>query len=313
MAGKKRKRRTNKKLPGVSLEETVARIQRMMAPGSTVSHNEVLIDHLGHTNQCDVVIRGTFAGHPILGIIECKDHSRKKGRPEVRDFASKCNLLGAGLRILVSKKGFTKSALELAKYEHVDCLSLLPIDAQQAGFTIGHWWYGVVSKWARANLEVHFALGEPPLPVFRSEAVLWEGKPVLDWFLRELLVTHGGRTEEGAFQIHVPFKEVRQLTIEGKESPVRALTCHAVRIHKNKRKWVSYTGDAFYDWQTGTLRLPAGAPLVGSAVETDVSLWDDYEGELPDLTTPPTDQPFRVIMKDIQVWDEKEVVDLTRL
>jgi hypothetical protein len=97
--------------PGVSLERIVARIQQMMDPNSTVTHNEVLEDRVGNRRQYDVVIRGHFGGRPVLGVMECKDHSRKRGPDAVEAFAKKTENLGANLRIIVARKGFTKQAL----------------------------------------------------------------------------------------------------------------------------------------------------------------------------------------------------------
>src|SRR5215831_18005210 len=89
-------------LPGISFEKTVAAIQQMMDPNSTVTHNEKLTDRVGNKRQYDVVIRGQFGGRPVLGVMECKDHSRKKGPDAVEAFAKKSENLGANLRIMVS-------------------------------------------------------------------------------------------------------------------------------------------------------------------------------------------------------------------
>ena len=131
---------------GVSLEQIVARIQQMMDPHSTVTWNEWLTDRVGNRRQYDVVIKGEFGGRPILGIIECKDHNRRKGPADVEAFSKKLENLGARLGLMVSRKGFTPQALELAKHEHIGCLSLLPDDPVQAGFSIGCMFYAVISR-----------------------------------------------------------------------------------------------------------------------------------------------------------------------
>src|ERR1700694_2881048 len=113
---KKDGKKTQKVHPGIALEKAVARIQQMMDANSTVHHNETLEDRVGNKRQFDVVIRGQFGGRPILGVIECKDHNRKKGPADVEAFAKKSENLGANLRLMVSKKGFPKQALKLAKH-----------------------------------------------------------------------------------------------------------------------------------------------------------------------------------------------------
>ena len=76
-------------------------------------------DRVGNRRQYDVVIRGQFAGRQVLSVIECKDHSRKKGPDAVEAFAKKTENLGANLRMMFSKRGFTKMALNLAEHEHI--------------------------------------------------------------------------------------------------------------------------------------------------------------------------------------------------
>ena len=69
----------------------------MMDPNSTVTHNEKLKDRVGNIRQYDVVIRGQFGGRHVLGVIECKDHSRKKGPNTIEAFSKKTENLGANL------------------------------------------------------------------------------------------------------------------------------------------------------------------------------------------------------------------------
>ena len=187
--GKQRKARNKKSKLATrhsALEQTVARIQQMMDSNSTVTRNETLEDRFGNWRQFDVVIRGQLGGAPILGVIECKDHSRKKGPDAVEAFAKKAENVGANFKIMVSKKGFTKQALRLAKKEFVGCLSLLPKDPNQTGWCIGTFWYGSIRRWEKVYLQVHFNAGGPPISGFSSESVLWRGLPVVHWFLRHL-------------------------------------------------------------------------------------------------------------------------------
>jgi hypothetical protein len=120
------KDKANSDRSGASLEQTGARIQQMMDPNSTVTRNEKLPDKDGLIRECDVVIRGTFGGRPILGIGECKDHSRKKQMEAIDAFAKKCESLNANFKFMVSKKGFSPNALARGIAENVGCLSLLP-------------------------------------------------------------------------------------------------------------------------------------------------------------------------------------------
>lgn len=129
---------------GTSLEQAVARIQQLMDPGTVVEHNVTLADRLGINSQFDVVIRGSMGGREQIGVIECKDHTVKIGPALVRSFIHKVRDINAGMALMVSKKGFTRQALTIAKHEGVGTLSLLPNDPADAGFSIGVRWYGRV-------------------------------------------------------------------------------------------------------------------------------------------------------------------------
>lgn len=307
-------RQKQNEAPGINLEKVVARIQQMMDPKSTVTHNELLEDRVGNKRQCDVVIRGHFGGRPVIGIIECKDHSRKKGPDAVEAFAKKAENLGANIRIMVSKKGFTKQALQLAKHENIGCLSLLPTPSEQVGFSIGDVWYGVISKWTRVRLEIHFAIQSTPLPTVDANTARWKGKSASKWFLRELFTTYKNETKNDQMTITLNFTEPRIMEIEGREYSVAGISCHAIHIYQKKKKWVSWSGDAFYDWHAGQLKIPANGTVVGSAIETDLTAWSDYDGDIPQAEQ--YTGFIRAILYDSQKWnptEDSEVPDLESL
>ncbi len=280
----------------------------MMAPNSEVLHDEILLDRIGNNRQCDVVIRGEYAGWPILGIIECKDHSRKKGPDEIEAFAKKTEHLRANFRLFFSRKGFTQQALRLAEHENIGCLSLLPDDPDQAGFSIGQMFYGVVDLWRNTSLQIHFApetIHNTPFK-FDSESVLWQGKPVFNWFLRELFTTHKDAepSEPGkAFVLTVKFDQPTDFEIDGKSFRLTAISCISQRSKTYKKKWVSWSGDAFYDWHKKRFTVPPKGLIVGSSIESDVREWDDYEGELPDMSNENNPGFLNVIVHYKQAWD----------
>lgn len=302
------------KTPGKNLEEVVARIQQMMDPKSTVTHNEVLHDRVGNKRQYDVVIRGQFGGRLVLGIIECKDHCRKKGPDAVEAFAKKTENLGANLRLIVSRRGFTKQALQLAKHENIGCLSLLPDHSEQVGFSIGDMWYGIIRKWTNIRLFVNLATPSISLPAFDPHTVKWKGKPVANWFLKELFTTYGGETKTGDLKIDLKFTQPREIEVAGNEFSVSSISCTAERIYRKKRKWVSWSGDAFFDWNANKISIPANGTIVGSGVETDLDAWPDYDGNIPEGE--PHTGLVRAILYETQNWDptqDNEIPDLTSL
>jgi len=311
------KPKSKRERPGGELEEAVARIQEMMDPGSSVTRNEWLTDRVGIKRECDVVIRGHFAGQAVLGVIECKDWSRKVGVQNVEAFSKKVENLGANVRAMVSRKGFTKDGLKLAEHEHIGCWSLLPDDPGQVGFSIGQMVYGIIRKWTKLRLHIHFSHTPAPIKRVHGETVKWQGKPVWKWFARELMTKHGDETREGDLTLQCEFEEPRSIEIEGKNYLVNGIDCEAIHVCLRKRTWVQWSGDAYFDWHTQKLHIPPKSTIVSSAIESDMSAWQDYEGEIPEPEKAPADGlPMRVTFFSCQKWDtheDEDVPDLSSL
>jgi len=207
-----------------------------MDPNSIVTHNEILHDRVGNDRQCDVVIRGSFAGRPILGIMECKDLNKKVGPDVVEAFSKKAENIGANVRILVSKKGFTKSALNIAKHENIGCLSLLPEDPMQAGFSIGDTWYGVVQIWDSIRLTVKFATSVEPINTFRPDTLKINQQLIGLWFMKKLFTAYNEVQVEGKYMLVVSFHEEQKIEIEGQIFSVLGVACSADRIIRKKKE-----------------------------------------------------------------------------
>jgi Restriction endonuclease len=340
-SGKAARKRTITKLkerPGMKLEIIVARIQQMLDPNSRVTRNEWLVDRLGNRRQYDVAVRGEFGGRRVLGVIECKDHSRKKGPDAVEAFAKKTDNLRANLRCMVSKKGFTKQALTVARHEGIECLSLLPDDPKAAGYSIGEWAYG--RKYWRDNIRmhIHFTNTVPPIAGFDAMKVKWQDKALGNWVFKQLnqvnvknLNNLSGATalegvdlakasgsedlfEVGDYRIELTFKHQQPIEIEGTEYLVSGLTFEATFRCQKKRKWAHWTGDGFYNWEEGRCRIPAHGQLKTASLHSDVAAWPDYDGELPDFTKNKDKIPDIVVNSlSILAYNPDEVPDLESL
>jgi hypothetical protein len=295
-SGKKKpaKKKVGKKPnPGIRLEKAVARIQQMLDPDSKVTHNETLTDRLDNKRQFDVVVRGTFAGHAVLGVVECKDHGRKKNPDAVDAFAKKCDNLGADLKIMVSRLGFTKQALKVANHENIRCLSLLPGDYDQTGLTLKVTFYARIWSWADFTLSL---VPHPDIPDITANDVLLDGKTVLELFDKDLEENYPTYTTLGPVRRIIECGSSLTLDIKGQCVVATALRFKANRICTVKRKEIQYFGDGVYDWQKAKWTVPDRGRVFTEAWKADFSGWDDFSGPIP----PEQSRPF-VLKVDVFV------------
>ena len=160
---RKKPRRDPSRAPGIAFEEAVADIQALFAGGEcTVTHNERIIDRLGHRRQFDVVFRGKIAGHDVLGVLECKDLARALGPSEVEAFVTKSAAVRANVRAIVSRFGFSRKALDLCNHHGVRAMSLLKSSDDIRGVTVGDYAYLRRFSWDRVRWGAR-TFGGPPL------------------------------------------------------------------------------------------------------------------------------------------------------
>lgn len=96
-------------------ETLVANLQRKFSNGGEVLQNSMILGRLTERKrEVDVVIRSRIAGENILVAVECKRRGRKSDVNQVEAFSSKLEDIGANKGIMVSAKGFSKAAKNLA-------------------------------------------------------------------------------------------------------------------------------------------------------------------------------------------------------
>jgi hypothetical protein len=113
--------------PGKSLEALVSSIERALAGNDkvTVESPKFLPDRItGERREHDVVITLTGSHHKSTIAIECRDRSRKVTVNDVESFWSKCQDTGIDQGIIVSPKGFSKTALTKSLNRGIRCLRL---------------------------------------------------------------------------------------------------------------------------------------------------------------------------------------------
>jgi hypothetical protein len=266
---------------GKSLELAVGRIQQMLAPDCTISYREQIQNRLGLMREFDVVFRGTFGGHPALGVIECKDWGHKVGTPELDAFITKTRDINASLRMIVSPKGFTEPALRQARDAGVGVLSLLPDDPHDAGFSVGVLWYGRLHTLEDIRAEIRFSGPSPVSGSYGESDLLYRGKPVLNWFLRALSTTDYTSIDTDLLARSVEFGKPLRVSISGQSYKVAAIRVTATHTFRKKKRFMQISGDAFFDWDTGSLRAPATGRISVGPLDPNLSDWEECTEEIP--------------------------------
>jgi hypothetical protein len=313
-ARKRIKARANakrEKNTGVPLEKAVARIQQMLDPNSKVTHNEILADRSGNKRQYDVVIRGHFGGLPLLGVAECKDHAHKIGPAEVEAFAKKCENLGANPRIMFSRMGFTDQALQLARHEHIACLSLLPNDTHQGGYPFEATAFAKFWRWESMDMVLTPQNPDVVLPAYEVPHVLYEGKQVAAWFLNELLTTYKNHHDIEPIVLRISFDLPRQIEVAGATFEIASVAFRATRTFSLKRKALRLFGDGVYNWLDSTFQVPQGSQVAAGPFDGGFHDWEEFAEPIPDKP----EGFFSMVLEvhDNQAEPKGDVIDLTVL
>ncbi len=265
--------------PDIEFEKVVSDIQTRIDPNAVVLHNQRIIDRHGHSRQFDVEIRGKFAGQDILGVIECKDLNKKVGTPEIDAFVTKSQDINANFKIIVSRKGFTKPAIEKAKHYGIQTLSLIPQDEVNHGFKVGNYWFADIYSWEQISLTLDFVVQPDPPITFNAQDVMIEGKRVIDWFTNYLTEKHNCEERTGwvvGIGIEFDNNQILQLGV-GSEVLCKGVQFHAKRTLAKKQKFVGINGTGFFDWQQSKATLPPQANIKTDAVQTNFMEWEDRE------------------------------------
>jgi len=292
---------------GISFEKAVAAIQKMVDPTANVAHNERIRDRHGHLRQFDVVIRTKVAGRRILGVIECKDLKKRVGTPEVDAFVTKARDVNANIALIVSRRGFTKPALEKAKDYGIGMLSLLPKDPQDCDFSVGMDWYVEIYRWAEVRFSVKLVTKHPPCSPIDSRKVTWCGWPVIDWFNKELVTKYLKERRQGMFSLTLIFDKTRRFHIASRIYLVKGITFYALRVCEYRSKWMQFSGEGLLDWNQQEVTMPAGKEIRSDWFRNDFSDWKVYQGELPPMSDL-LDIRFHVYKTHFD--PDREVVDL---
>src|SRR2546421_70705 len=114
--------------PGRELQEIIRALESVRAHGENVQIESPkrLPDRANpkRTREHDVLLTYTLQHHKVLLALECRDRSRPVGVEAVEAFSRKCEDTGIDRGIIVSAKGFTKTAIRKGDFHNIGCLSL---------------------------------------------------------------------------------------------------------------------------------------------------------------------------------------------
>ena len=124
--------KADKEKHGRSLERTIASIESAFNafPGARITSPARLRDKdTGQLREFDVLIEYEQGHHEVKISLECRDRSRKVNVGEVEAYKAKCDVVGIDGRMIVSSKGYFKTALRKAEKYGIQCLSLRAVES----------------------------------------------------------------------------------------------------------------------------------------------------------------------------------------
>lgn len=247
--------------PGLAFESTVAEVQRMFGDDCSVTHNELIVDRNGHKRQFDVVLRGQMAGHELLGVLECKDHKRALPARDVEAFVTKSAAVRANLRAIVTRMGYTRTALDLCRHHGILALTLLKQDEKDRGLTVGAYAYLRRYDWDVERVRWG-AISEAGLEIAVTSPVgaTVGGTELVPWLLHELNTTYLQTRETGWHLFAVVFDEAAMLTsVDGVNTRVVEVGFEVQRTRRIFRQPMFWSGTGLVDMVRQTLKTPKGS------------------------------------------------------
>ena len=177
--------------PGQRFHAFVATLERMFAnrDGVSVASPLRLRDKdTGRLREHDVVITRRTHHGASLTALECRDHVRKVGVPQIEAFAKKCEKTGIHHGILVSASGFTETAHIKAHALNLTCMEV----AEAESFA----WIGPVtilfqfSNFRSIDIMVRVAEGRArplhPISLYTPKDIRFEGEAIQSAILDRL-------------------------------------------------------------------------------------------------------------------------------
>ncbi|MCK1508464.1 MULTISPECIES: restriction endonuclease [unclassified Bradyrhizobium] len=186
---------------GRDLQRLIRAIESARAAGQPIqieSPKRVRDKITGKLREHDVVLTITHAHHTMVVALECRDRSRPIGVEAVEAFRSKCADTGVHSGVMVSSKGFTRTAIKKAAVYNISCLSLDQADGfnwcQPTSVTVLR---KVITK---AYFHVEFSKGtelEHPVVLYDENGAVIDKdrvRPIAQENINAQCALHGGGT-----------------------------------------------------------------------------------------------------------------------
>lgn len=256
----------------------MAMIQAGLDPQATVKHDEKLKDKHGHSRQFDVVLRGKIGGHEVLGVIECKDLQGSVGTPVIDAFVTKAASVGADLKFVVSKHGFSRPALKVAADNHVHTLSLLKSPTEKHGFTVGDYVYACRLAWTSLRLSAVLTDGTTLAIHDRPQDVHVNGYSLFEWILQEAHSTFLKIPEPGWYRLRLRFHDPATIVLSSGARQIQVLEVYLKREREYRRKVAFAVGSGFVDFGSKKLKVPGGGTIkVSFTADPNLKDWEPVD------------------------------------
>jgi hypothetical protein len=119
-------------------QKLVFLVKKHAANSATVTESKLLRDNMtGAEREVDICIESVIAGHRVTVCVECRDRGRKADVQWIEEMKAKHERLPTNVLVLVSKSGFTREAILVAKNYGIETVTLSSIDGNAAEQLIG--------------------------------------------------------------------------------------------------------------------------------------------------------------------------------
>ncbi|MGA2160973.1 MAG: restriction endonuclease [Methanoregula sp.] len=119
---------------GRYLEKFVELLEKFDVEGATITSPDHIIDKVTNVpREVDISVKFQKGSHNFLIVLECRDRKTKGGVEWIEQITQKTRDIGANKVIAVSTSGFTKGAIEKAKFKNIECRTLKEVTPEEFG------------------------------------------------------------------------------------------------------------------------------------------------------------------------------------